>query len=293
MSLTDTENWGNTLSVYWQARGQAHLSGQNFIWGRSPMKQGFMRYLPEQHEPVAALTNHELFERANKECTNSVYPHECKGAWAYIRSEIQQDTQAALDRISKEDSVEPPKFLPGDVVLHLRLEFDHFQQAWPARSVFAHHLPAETKRIRILHQPYKTEHFAAWKPSKVLGDIHEKYTPEMQHNIDTVLHGYKKMLSSVCPSCSVVTETGTQEGDFATIARAPVFFGTGSTYGFWAAMGNNRGEVYMSPHFHAGGGRPDFGSHWHWFQGKLFKNDDLKNFAKISAAQLADWIQNN
>lgn len=308
METTFLGNWGNDLSVYWQARGIAHLAGIEFGLPGWPKvhfdHNSFLQYLPLHHQPIPALTNRRALEVADAACPHEChecydpkwfqrYPHECTGAWTYIRPEIQMDTQAALDKVFNENAIVPPKFLPGDVVLHLRLEFEHPQQAWPGRSVFANHLPSRTKRIRIVHQPYKDEHFRAWEPSTINGGIHQNYSVEQQHNISILLRGYKEMLSDVCGGCTVIAETDSQLADFAKIARAPVVFGTGSTYGFWAAVSNKVGKVYMTPDYFAGGRKPDLGEHWHWFRGNLLGNSLVQNFRRVSPERLVDWIKNN
>merc|ERR1719362_1241340 len=240
-------SWGNLLSEYWEARGAAALAGVRLAGAQIPTDT-WLSKLPFKRDADPAYKDLEAFKDMCNECTGNQFPHECVGKWTRIRQMIRDDTQAALKAFADERHIALPVFHENDMLIHVRLEPDHPQVAWYAKSFFAGLIPESTSRIIILSAE-----------------------PEWGRPI---LDSYVDIFHELCPRCSVERSSGSQFNDFAAIALAPTVFCSGSTYCLWAAMAN-RGRVIMSSHQIAEEKMPPIDD-FTWVAGHVLPNAERK-----------------
>jgi len=142
-------SWGNLLSEYWEARGAAALAGVRFDGQQIP-GDTWLSKLPFKHDADPAFKDLNALKDMCNECTGDMFPHTCVGKWTRIRQMIRDDTQAALKAFSDESHIPLPAFHENDMLVHVRLETDHPQVAYYAKSFFAGLVPESTSRIILL-----------------------------------------------------------------------------------------------------------------------------------------------
>ena len=119
--------WGNFLILYWNARGIAKLAGVCFHNNVEPSEiKWWFKYLPRHVCPQGSLV--DLFDpNKQQQASNGSqalaetcevcksrwrYPHECRGPWAHVLEEAQQETQLALRRWAVENNISLPSLSP-------------------------------------------------------------------------------------------------------------------------------------------------------------------------------------
>jgi len=277
----------------------AALAGKEFEFGG--FSESFLGHLPGHSSVVESLKKKDW----TTYCTcKTQYSHECNSAWTQIRSLIQDDTQEALLEYEQsthqglaKDEAEPEKDASSDstnveVLVQLRLEFNHRQVRWPGKS-FYEKLPKEAKKVTLMHMPYTDEQIQDKKGTT----IHQTYDKPTQQNITILLQGYETMLKDICGDCEVIRQHGTQYHDFVKIARHPgPVFCMGSSYCLWAAMANKHGPIYL-PTFFAKGEKPTIpggqGKGVFWNTGEVLASTEIKDFQLKNATQILEWANSH
>eukprot|EP00929_Paragymnodinium_shiwhaense_P033341 TRINITY_DN1831_c0_g5_i1.p1 TRINITY_DN1831_c0_g5~~TRINITY_DN1831_c0_g5_i1.p1 ORF type:complete len:461 (-),score=50.03 TRINITY_DN1831_c0_g5_i1:8-1390(-) len=323
-------NWGNVLSVYWEARALVALGGKSFegLPGFGP--ETWLHYLPNQVPVMPDFVNAAAFAEACYECSSQMgqlYPHTCYGAWTHFRGVIQNETNSALVEYEKHmlakghtgdssDEHFEAAFHPvasgdagdtqhsgKDVLIFLRFEFTTY--AWQAKSFYLSHLPPDARRVTIMHQPYTNETVRGGL-RQLGGDIHETFAPEMQRNISVLLQGIVSLVKGKC-NCPVETTTGHQFHDFTRLVRhnGPVI-AAGSTFGLAGILANKLGPVYFPRSFMcytrsanaakrcAASELPrsirEEGLGFVWDDSPFLSGPQIANFKGMQAADMVKWI---
>jgi len=259
--------WGNLLSEYWEARGAAALGGVKFISSETFPRGTWLSKLPSQRDADSALQDSNALIDMCNDCTGGMFPHECIGKWTRIRQTIRDDTQEALKAFSDETHIPLPAFHEKDMLVHVRLEPNHPQIAYYAKSFFAGLIPDGASRIILLSAEPE------WgKP---------------------ILESYMAIFHELCPQCRVERSSGDQFNDFAAIALAPTVVCSASTYCLWAAMAN-RGRAVMSSHLVAEGKMPPIDD-WTWVPGHILGNAERPQDISDEdwTVQVAKWVREN
>jgi len=293
--------WGNELSRYWEKRAIAALAGVSYVrkprnaieWGATilgfqynPIIDGLPRY-------VAASERLKNITKLGRLCAgrSESYPHTTVGPWTAMRPVVIEETQVAIHRAG----LQVPSPRKDELVVHLRLCFNHWQQLWPGRSSFntTDVLPPWIRKITILHQPLPWRSLDMHSQLARLGE----WSTE---DVISLLDVYLNMLKDLCgPSCEVTARSGTQLSDFITLATASHVFCTGSTFCLWAGLSNGNGQVHFPdipffgfdrtgpPPWRRDPGKPlpDFGSRWHW--------RSEPRAATCSFAELSAWVRSH
>jgi hypothetical protein len=250
-----SDNWGNSLSPYWQARGAAFLMGNSFACG-SWNTAAWMKFLPisvSVSVSVASLSSNscinaypELFRLMCIDCgpnCNMVYAHKCVGAWNHIRDQIQQNTRSAIEQWAVINNKTIPFFNTSEMVMFDRCSkgtvLDHPEHGPLAYSAFLH-VP---KTVKILYQVYA-----------------EASRTSLCNALRQAQISY---LKRVRPDITVIHSPGSIWEDFAKLVYAPyvLIISAGSSFALWSTLANV-GHVWTPPLY--GGMTPDVGSNFHW-----------------------------
>ncbi|CAF5047904.1 unnamed protein product [Rotaria sp. Silwood1] len=278
-----SNNWGNSLSPYWQARGAAFLMGSPFSFSgwNTPTWIGF---LPVSVAPVSSNScvkaYPELFRRMcddpGPEC-DMVYAHKCVGAWNYIRNQILQETRSALERWAQLNNETKPIFNSSDMVMYDRCSEDN----------------------TLYHPEYAPIGFSAFKciPKTVTVLYHVYDEAQTTLFCDALRKEQTKYLKAIRPDIAVIPSRGSAWKDFAKLVYAPyvLVISTGSTFALWATLANV-GHVWIPPLY--GGMTPDVGSNYHWISTPILYPSVGKelNFTKPrdinGANKLIEWLRN-
>eukprot|EP00929_Paragymnodinium_shiwhaense_P033337 TRINITY_DN1831_c0_g1_i1.p1 TRINITY_DN1831_c0_g1~~TRINITY_DN1831_c0_g1_i1.p1 ORF type:complete len:454 (-),score=55.23 TRINITY_DN1831_c0_g1_i1:8-1369(-) len=322
------QNWGNVLSVYWEARALAALSGKSFegVPGFGP--ESWLHYLPKKVPAVPDFVNAAAFAEACYECSSAtfkglglLYPHTCYGAWTHFRGVMQRETNDALDAYEKQmveqgHSGSDKRFEAGfhpaadaaqhsgkDVLIFLRFEFTAYP--WPAKSFYLSYLPPDTRRVVIMHQAY-TNATVQEGLKQLGGSIHETFDPDMQRNISVLLQGITNLIKGRC-NCAVETTTGHQFHDFTRLVRhdGPVI-AMSSSFGLFGILANKLGPVYFPRSFikftrSANAAKRcapselprnigEEGRGFFWDDSPTLSGHEIKDFKGIQAADMVKWI---
>ncbi|CAF2980250.1 unnamed protein product [Rotaria sp. Silwood2] len=278
-----SNNWGNTLSSYWQARGAAFLFGSPFSFSgwNTPT---WISYLPVS---VASINSSscvkaypELFRRL---CNNSgpycdmEYAHKCVGAWNYIRNQILQETRSALERWARLNYETIPIFNRSEMVTYDRCSedtiLDHSEYGPVGFSVFKY-IPKTVTVLYYVYDARRTTFFC-----------------------DILRREQTKYLKSIRPDIIIIKSSGSIWQDFAKLVYAPYVLVTyaGSSFALWATLANI-GHVWIPPLY--GGMTPDVGSNYHWIStpvlypsiGKQLNVTKPENISDVN--KLIKWLRN-
>lgn len=297
-----TSQWGSLLSGYWQARGVAALAGVRF--NGEAFADSLLKYLPAKTGIDKTYKDAARLAEACLLCADTPkFPHMCNGAWTQIRPIAQRDTQKALEMFSVSEKLALPEFADQEVLLHLRLDPNGHQMQWPGRSTFEAEgvLPLGVRKIRIVHEPYRPEHFKALHvpDGKTPWHARHDFDHDRVRSFDTIIHGYTMLLQDICKKqgeyedgCQVTSETGSRADDFIKIASAPNVICTGSTYCLYAALGN-RGAVHFPVKPYWGGEASPSMPTWHWRSEVRLPNKEVAGFRGMSAEQVVDWMMSH
>ncbi|CAF1058746.1 unnamed protein product [Didymodactylos carnosus] len=202
-----SDNWGNTLSPYWQARGAAFLLGSSFASGQWNA-HSWMDFLPVSAAPLSSgscvKAYPELFRRMcndpGSDC-NMVYAHKCVGAWNHIRDQIQQNTRSAMEYWAVVNNQSLPVFNTSEMVVYDRCSVDtildhdeHGQLAYSA-------LRCIPEAVTVLYQVYAKARTTALCDalrraqitylSRVRPDIVVIPSPDIAGSLSNIGNGYK------------------------------------------------------------------------------------------------------
>ncbi|CAF3948959.1 unnamed protein product, partial [Rotaria sp. Silwood1] len=239
-----TNDWGNTLSPYWQARGVAFLWGSSFALDRWDTSS-WIRFLPVWLPPVASNScvkaYPELLLRMCKDpgpdC-NMLYAHKCVGAWNYIRNQIQQETRAALELWAHLNNRKLPVFNRYEMVV-----FDHCE-----------------RNTMIHHYEYGPVGFSALQCiPKIVKTVYRVYAKDRTNfYCDAIRTAHANYLRQTRPDISVIHFPGDIWEDFAKLVYAPyvLVMYAGSSFALWSTLANV-GHVWIPPVY--GGMTPDVG----------------------------------
>lgn len=242
--------WGNFLTVYWNARGIAKLAGvcfENVLTPGADITWWF-KHLPQRVCPPERID--DLFNRSKyktlsvnaralaatcKTCKNTWrYPHECRGPWTFMLAEAQQETQHALRRWAAENELPLPAFKPNTAVVYLRCTsskgplgdafiLGHPSYGPPAFSLY--NSVANAREIIITSSSYALSGVCLTIRTALLQRL---YT--LTHNKTIFREQYGTSIFF----------------DFATLVFAPMLFTDISTFALVAGIANNS-SVYSTP----------------------------------------------
>jgi hypothetical protein len=242
--------WGNFLTVYWNARGIAKLAGvcfENLLSPGGEIKWWF-KYLPQHVCPPERID--DLFDRRKlktsllharalaKTCgrcrSTWRYPHECRGPWSFMLAEAQQETQQALRRWASENGLPLPAVKPNTAVIYLRCTsskgplgdafiLGHPSYGPPAFSLYEN--IASASEIVITSSSYALSGICLTIRKALLQRLHV-----LTHKEIVIREQYD----------------GSIFFDFATLVFAPMLFTDISTFALVAGMANNS-SVYSTP----------------------------------------------
>jgi hypothetical protein len=242
--------WGNFLTVYWNARGIAKLAQvcfENVIPPGTEIKWWF-RFLPQRVCPPESIndlfdsslldtlaTNLRALAATCETCKATWrYPHECRGPWIFMLAEAQEEVQYALRRWAAENDLPLPAFKPKTAVIYLRC----------------------TSSNNPIGDAVVLGHRAYGPPAFSLYDSISRYSEIVITSSSYALSGIcltirqalLQRLHKLTHSKAVIRQQydGSIFFDFATLVFAPILFTDISTFALVAGMANNS-SVYSTP----------------------------------------------
>ena len=246
-----SNNWGNTLSPYWQARGAAFLMGSSFTcnWGTNT----WMKFLPGPTTPPSSnsscvKTYPELFYRmcndSGPDC-NMVYAHKCAGAWNYIQDVVQKNTRSAMERWAAINNQTIPFFTTSEIVVYDRCErgtiLGHDEHGPIGYSAFQY-IPRTVTIVRQVYAAARNTSFCNALRQSQIAYLHR-----------------------IRPDITVIPSPGSIWEDFAKLVYAPhvLVMSAGSSFSLWSTLANI-GHVWTPPLY--GGMTPYVGRNFHWIK---------------------------
>ncbi|CAL1158790.1 unnamed protein product [Cladocopium goreaui] len=290
---------GNSLSLYWQARGLAELIGAAFLAaGGQELASRFTDFLPRATRQGVPWSNFStevaLICRACPEEEDWRWPHSCLGSWFRpILPMVQADTQRALHSSGAEAAVRA--FLRRyDAVIHFRC-FPHFDSAsiYPlaAFSMYAALPPSmavkEDLRFIIVSGPLGEPCSAA---ARALGSYLQRRFPqaEVVQKFGSAPEG--KMSEDL-------SDGADEEFDFALQVYAPVLFRSPSSFSLWAALARNEDQLVITAvnppklaHYGWRWPSANFGRNWRWVEVPLLTREVVAKH-KFNFKDHHHWVE--
>lgn len=278
-----SNNWGNTLSPYWQARGVAFLLGSSFQCDKWHTNT-WMQFLPISRMPV--FTNScvkaypELFDsmcyNSEPDC-NMVYAHKCIGAWNHIRDEIQLDTRSAIEQWAKRNNRTIPYFNRTQMVMYDRCSndtiLDHPEHGPVAYTAFRY-IPKTVKKLYQVYNNIRNNSLC-----KALRQAQRTYLKRLR------------------PDITVISSSDDLWSDFTKLVYASyvLIMSAGSSFSLWSTLAN-AGHVWAPLY---GGMTPNLGNNYHWINTPILYPSIGKNLNFTSVEHIIDrnkvidWLMNN
>ncbi|CAE7707969.1 unnamed protein product [Symbiodinium sp. CCMP2456] len=290
---------GNSLSVYWQARGLAALVGAAFTTTSGRNSAGrFINWLPRRWHGLAMDNASEELSLACRACPEGKdhqhwrWPHTCLGAWyrGPVLELVRGETRRALHQSGGEEAV--MRYLqPHDAVIHFRC-FPFFNSVYPLAAFSLYKalpptLAASPKlRFIIIAGPLGEPCSAA---AQALMAFLQRNYPQA-----TVLPKFNSLAPEGMRSEDLPNEEAEDEFDFALQVFAPVLFRSPSTFSLWPALARKEDQPVVSAENPVPGvwlwRQANFGPHWHWTQAPLLSEQVVQRNAFVFQ-EYAAWVR--